>query len=158
MALRILTISFLIVTTLSRSIHKLSTAVPSFRGERDLSPEFNVVWEVFEEEKSIAFTVRVKTVGWIEFGISDPNAKNRSDGILGGVKDGEPYFDDYHFSFDTTPLKDQSQDWTLTDANEKDGITTLSFWRKFNTRDDREDVIIKCTVAIKGLRIRAYSV
>ncbi|CAG7817090.1 unnamed protein product [Allacma fusca] len=114
-----------------------------FRGEKDLSPEFNVVWEVFPDESRIAFTVRVKAIGWIGFGISNSDTKVFSDVILGGVKDGLPYFDDYHFAFSNIPNKDDLQDWTLTQANEKDGNTTLAFWRKFDSGDELEDIIIK---------------
>ncbi|CAG7817091.1 unnamed protein product [Allacma fusca] len=138
----IFVISLFVLTTHSRSIHENSRAYPGIRGEVDLSPEFKLLWDVSSEESKITFTVRVRALGWIGFGISNTPTKASSDAVLGGVKHGVPYFDDYHFVFGNTPVRDPSQDWTLISASEMEEYTTLSFHRKFDTKDERDDVII----------------
>ncbi|CAG7826683.1 unnamed protein product [Allacma fusca] len=64
-----------------------------------------------------------------------------ADIIIGGIKDGKPYFADYHAKGKQTPDVDASQDWTLLSASENSTHTTLKVTRVFNTCDD-EDVPI----------------
>ncbi|CAG7723093.1 unnamed protein product, partial [Allacma fusca] len=61
--------------------------------------------------------------------------------IIGGIRDGNPYFADYHAIGNQAPIVDISQDWTLLSASENVTHTTLKVTRVFNTCDN-EDISI----------------
>ncbi|CAG7731207.1 unnamed protein product, partial [Allacma fusca] len=64
-----------------------------------------------------------------------------ADIVIGGVKNGEPYFGDYHAQGNSKPEFDKNQDWVLLSASENSTHTTLRVTRIFNTCDN-EDVVI----------------
>lgn len=45
--------------------------------------------------------------------------------------------------FSGEPELDVQQDWILLDSSEENGTTTLRFYRKLNTTDQQNDVIIQ---------------
>ncbi|CAG7723518.1 unnamed protein product, partial [Allacma fusca] len=115
----------------------------NFKRSLQLSPKYHVEWEVFSDD-SITFTVQVETTGWIAFGISETAQTASSDVITGGVwKNGTTYFTDCHFKYSALPLVDLVQDWILLYGSEANGITTLKFSRKLDTKDPGTDVVIR---------------
>ncbi|XP_060066831.1 DBH-like monooxygenase protein 1 [Ylistrum balloti] len=65
-----------------------------------------------------------------------------ADVIVGGVKDGQTYFKDYHTTAHAPPTVDQSQDWFLIAGKETASGTILTFVRKLNTCDTADDIVI----------------
>ncbi|CAI9727116.1 DBH-like monooxygenase protein 1 homolog [Octopus vulgaris] len=71
-----------------------------------------------------------------------------SDIIIGGVKDGKPYFSDYHGIRNGKPKKDKIRNWKLKAFDEDEGFTTLVFSRKFETNDIHDMNITTSTMRV----------
>lgn len=55
--------------------------------------KYEIRWEVNDEEKMVTFDLKVRTKGWVGFGISSSGKMNGSDIVIGGVDpNGKPYF------------------------------------------------------------------
>lgn len=58
----------------------------------DLNGRYSAEWEVNFDTEVIVFTIDVQTTGFVGFGISMNPSMEGADIVIGGVKDGEPYF------------------------------------------------------------------
>ncbi|OWF40133.1 DBH-like monooxygenase protein 1 [Mizuhopecten yessoensis] len=106
----------------------------------DTTGQFWLFWTA--NTTHVIFETHVNTHGYIGFGIS-PNGKMfPADVIVGGVKDGQTYFKDYHTTEHSPPVVDQSQDWFLIAGKETASGTVLTFVRKLNTCDSVGDMVI----------------
>ncbi|OWF40135.1 DBH-like monooxygenase protein 1 [Mizuhopecten yessoensis] len=106
----------------------------------DTTGQFWLFWTA--NATHVTFETHVNTHGYIGFGIS-PNGKMfPADVIVGGVKDGQTYFKDYHTTEHAPPVVDQSQDWFLIAGKETASGTVLTFVRKLNTCDTVGDMVI----------------
>ncbi|XP_060066838.1 DBH-like monooxygenase protein 1 [Ylistrum balloti] len=90
----------------------------------------------------VTFETHVNTHGYVGFGISSNGKMFPADVIIGGVKDGQTYFKDYHTTQHAPPIVDQSQDWFLIAGKETASGTVLTFVRKLNTCDSVGDMVI----------------
>ncbi|XP_014787901.1 DBH-like monooxygenase protein 1 homolog [Octopus bimaculoides] len=97
---------------------------------------------------SIQFQVRVNSTGYVGFGLSPDGSMRNSDIIIGGVKDGKPYFSDYHGIRNGKPKKDKIRNWKLKEFDEHEGFTTLVFSRKFETNDIHDMNITTSTMRV----------
>lgn len=89
----------------------------------------------------VTFEVRVKTRGYVGFGLSPNGNMFPSDVVVGWVKDGKVFFKDRHTTGHSAPVVDKSQDWILLHGEENDFGTVLKFTRKLNTCD-KDDIEI----------------
>ncbi|XP_033727736.1 DBH-like monooxygenase protein 1 [Pecten maximus] len=106
----------------------------------DATGQYWLFWTT--NDTHVTFETHVNTQGYIGFGIS-PNGKMfPADVIVGGVKDGQTYFKDYHTTEHAPPVVDQSQDWFLIAGKETASGTVLTFVRKLNTCDSAGDMVI----------------
>ncbi|XP_033726627.1 DBH-like monooxygenase protein 1 [Pecten maximus] len=106
----------------------------------DTTGQYWLFWTA--NDTHITFETHVNTHGYIGLGIS-PNGKMfPADVIVGGVKDGQTYFKDYHTTQHAPPIVDQSQDWFLIAGKETASGTVLTFVRKLNTCDSADDMVI----------------
>lgn len=106
----------------------------------DTTGQYWLFWTY--NDTHVTFETHVNTHGYVGFGIS-PNGKMfPADVIVGGVKDGQSYFKDYHTIQHAPPIVDQSQDWFLLSASETASGTVLTFVRKLHTCDSNDDMVI----------------
>ncbi|PFX11894.1 DBH-like monooxygenase protein 1 [Stylophora pistillata] len=106
---------------------------------------YNVSYYYNAASDKLEFMVQVRTTGWVGFGVAEvaPNMMNYYDVAIGGVSDnGTSYLQDYLTVGRMQPRLDTQQDWTLTNASEKDNVTTLKFYRLRNTTDLQNDTAI----------------
>ncbi|KAG4070170.1 hypothetical protein HA402_003860 [Bradysia odoriphaga] len=108
----------------------------------DNNGKYSAEWEVNFDTEMIVFSVDVETTGYVGLGISMNPSMAGADIVIGGVRNGEPYFDDYYAPANGLPKRDDSQDWELLSSSESNGRTQLKFSRKLNTCDDVGDVAI----------------
>lgn len=97
-------------------------------------------WNFDLQQENISFAVRVRTTGWVGFGISRKGLMPQSDVVIGWVGNNQQVYLQDRFAVEyATPPIDGEQNWFLIRAEEADGYTTLEFWRKFSTCDDRDN-------------------
>lgn len=115
----------------------------------DSAGNFHISWELDPQKlENITFEVTVKTQGWVGFGIAPKASMIGADLIIGGVKDGVPYFSDRHSDETVEPVVDTVQNWKLIDAKENGSYTYLKFWRALDTCDEQDLVISSDTLNI----------
>lgn len=104
--------------------------------------QFQLYWKTIEKDE-IQFELHCRTNGWVGFGISPNGGMAGSDIMIGWVDSkGNAYLKDTHAISKSAPLIDESQDWKLLDAAEKNGYTILKVKRKLRTCDS-DDIDIK---------------
>lgn len=106
----------------------------------DATGQYWLFWT--SNDTHVTFETHVNTHGYVGFGISPNGNMFPADVIVGGVKDGQTYFKDYHTTAHAPPIEDQSQDWILIAGKETASGTVLTFVRKLNTCDSAGDIII----------------
>ena len=118
---------------------------------------YYLFWNFSTTDETIQFAVRVKTTGWVGFGISPNGQMPGSDVIIGWIDGQKSYF---HVSCNFLKLNlyyivccwcifkdrfavgryeppiDNMQDWFLISARQDDGYTELEFSRNFTTCDN----------------------
>jgi hypothetical protein len=100
-------------------------------------------WNFNPTTQRIDFAVRVRTTGWIGFGLSPNGQMPGSDVVIGWIDGSDKYFHDrYAPSRYGTPPIDPIQNWFLRDAEEEDGFTILEFYRNFTSCDTANDLNI----------------
>ncbi|XP_032219319.2 DBH-like monooxygenase protein 1 isoform X2 [Nematostella vectensis] len=110
----------------------------------DNGKNFELFWTVHKEEKTISFAAKVKTLGWLGFGISAGTGNMvGSDVVMGWVKEGKGFLQDRYAEAKALPVLDNQQDYKLDDASEEGGYTILKFTRKYDTCDAKQDNQIK---------------
>ncbi|XP_031575456.1 DBH-like monooxygenase protein 1 homolog, partial [Actinia tenebrosa] len=115
----------------------------------DESKTFKIYWKINNEKKSIQFAARVKTLGWVGFGISSGNGNMiGSDVIIGWVKENTGYLKDRYADAKALPPIDAKQDYTLVAAREDNGETIIEFSRLWNTCDEKDNKIEEGTVRV----------
>jgi hypothetical protein len=99
-------------------------------------------WNFNPTTQRIDFAVRVRTTGWIGFGLSPNGQMPGSDVVIGWIDGSNTYFHDRYAVGRYTPPIDPVQNWFLTNAEQEDGYTILEFWRNFTSCDTANDLDI----------------
>lgn len=103
---------------------------------------YTIYWKI--DAKRINLALKVKTHGWIGFGIAEQTSGTMggSDIIQGYVVDGSPKIMDRHAmrqypstNFFMAPKNDDCQDWELSSGEEIDEFTILEISRLLDTND-----------------------
>src|SRR5688572_31726597 len=88
---RIFAISAVLMLLLNSAILSQSK-VTQHRSEILDDGNYVVDWYIDYEATRVDFTVTVKTTGFVGFGLSPNGGMTGADIVIGGVRDGEPYF------------------------------------------------------------------
>ncbi|RDD36647.1 DBH-like monooxygenase protein 1-like protein [Trichoplax sp. H2] len=117
-----------------------TTGQHEFHASLDEDLKYLLDWTFDNNKKTMTFTVRVKTTGWIGFGISPYTGKMPgSDIVIMWVdNNGKVYLQDRFAESRSLPVLDSSQDYYIISGYERNGTTTIKFWRKFNTGDPKD--------------------
>ncbi|KAL9956656.1 hypothetical protein ACROYT_G038170 [Oculina patagonica] len=98
---------------------------------------FNVSWMHNRTTDQLHFAVDVNTTGWVGFGFSfTPENMMHYDVVVGGqTAAGQNYLNDFDTTGTSRPPRDTKQSYTLENAAELNGITSLRFHRPRDTND-----------------------
>jgi len=113
----------------------------TYRFSASLVPngQYELYWNYNLTERTISFAVRVRTTGWVGFGLSPNGQMPGSDVVIGWVdNNGGTQFQDRFAEGRFLPPVDASQDWYLVSGEEQDGYTTLEFTRSLSTCDNKD--------------------
>lgn len=102
--------------------------------------DYKANWEYIDENDEIVFTISTKNRNkWTGIGFSENQAMPETDAILGLVEESGRFFlmDSWLRAYEAPPL-DQSQNLYNMSAWRENGITTLRFFRKRITGDNRD--------------------
>ncbi|XP_075059190.1 DBH-like monooxygenase protein 1 [Mixophyes fleayi] len=100
------------------------------------------------KENTITFLLQVETLGYVGFGFSPNGAMAFSDIVIGGVKQGKPYFQDYFTDGNRVLHRDPQQNFKLEYAIENGTHTTLKFSRPLQTCDLHDKNITESTIRV----------
>ncbi|CAH1791597.1 unnamed protein product [Owenia fusiformis] len=114
--------------------------------ELDELQRYHLFWSFTEE--SITFEAHVLTKGWVGLGLSTSGGMVGSDIVIGGIRDGQPYFKDRFATANAKPSVDESQDWELLLAKEEGPFTVLKFTRPLTNCDNEDRDIEEGTVRL----------
>ncbi|CAH3036902.1 unnamed protein product, partial [Porites lobata] len=116
----------------------------------DNNGDYNVSWVYNNSMDTLHFMVEVKTTGWIGFGVATqaPNMMMNYDVAVGGVSGGAGYLWDYLTVGRRQPQLDLQQDWMLSYFREENSVTTLRFYRRRDTNDSPNDIVIQPGMSI----------
>jgi len=102
--------------------------------------KYTLRWYRDECNRNLHFHVVAETTGYIAMGFSYAGNMYLGDVVIGGVdSNGDTYFGDYYTRGTVTPELDDSQDYTLTSAQENATHTELKFFRAYDTGDLNHD-------------------
>ncbi|CAG0900923.1 unnamed protein product [Darwinula stevensoni] len=87
----------------------------------------------------IEFFFVAPSTGWIGMGFSPNGEMNGADMVIGGVRNGSPYFNDRYSASNTLPVVDKQQNYQLISGAENGTHTWLRFSRKIDTTDASQD-------------------
>ncbi|XP_054164416.1 uncharacterized protein LOC128962102 [Oppia nitens] len=102
--------------------------------------DYKASWEYLDDNDEIMFTISTKNRNkWTGIGFSDNQAMPDTDAVLGLVEESGRFFlmDSWLRAYEAPPL-DQSQNLYNMSAWRENGITTLRFFRKRLTGDNRD--------------------
>ena len=85
--------------------------------------------------------IHVRTLGWVGFGLSPTGGMDKSDVVIGWIKDGVANFTDRFINGQTTPVIDKNQDWKLLSFAELNGYTIFKFQRPIKLCDAEDRTI-----------------
>ncbi|CAG7834112.1 unnamed protein product [Allacma fusca] len=122
-------LAFLVVST-----HALPKSGIQGKRTETLHPDYRVEWQADYGEKTIEFWISVSTTGFVGFGISNTGHTDGADVVIGGIREGSVYFQDYH-GINTALVVDEIQNWDVKNIKESDAKTVLHLKRKFETED-----------------------
>ena len=106
--------------------------------------DYTLYWSFDYATKNISFGVRVRTTGWIGFGLSPDGQMPQSDVVIGWVDSNRRVFlQDRYAERRATPTLDDQQNWILLQGEEEDGFTVLRFWRNFSSCDNTSDIAVQ---------------
>jgi DOMON domain len=98
-----------------------------------------VHWKVDDENIHIA--VDARAVGWVGFGIAEAGGMKGADMVL--FEAAKPtVLRDAHVLDEFYPIDDICQDWVLSDSRTDEGFLIFEAFRKLNTTDTQDRVII----------------
>ena len=87
------------------------------------------MWWLFDEIH-ITIKVKVKTKGWVGWGVSDKGAMEGADMVIGLFDhSGTTHFHDRYAEARKEPTIDNQQDYDLIEMTQKNGSTSLTFKR-----------------------------
>jgi DOMON domain/Copper type II ascorbate-dependent monooxygenase, N-terminal domain len=101
-----------------------------------------VHWRVDDENIHIAVAARAE--GWVGFGIAETGGMKGADIIIFEAAN-PTVVRDAHVLDAFYPIDDICQDWVLSDSSTDDGYLIFEAYRKLNTRDTQDRVIINDT-------------
>ncbi|CAL1540452.1 unnamed protein product [Lymnaea stagnalis] len=112
---------------------KESLSYDNFTHHEALDENYHLYWNA--NATHIVFKTRVKTNGYIGFGISPNGGMPGSDIVIGWVKDGVTHWSDRHADGKVMPQVDAQHNWQLLSGVEEGGHTSLVFVRRLDTCD-----------------------
>ncbi len=101
------------------------------------TPEYSLTFQVCGS--SLVGSVTAMTTGWAAFGFGRDQLMPETDVFMAGVSGAAAYSQDAFAFVRSPPVRDLSQDVTLLNANEANGVTSYSFSRLLNTGDTAGD-------------------
>ncbi|XP_039262337.2 uncharacterized protein LOC120338410 isoform X1 [Styela clava] len=104
-----------------------------FAHSQHLHHDYLLEWNY--DNESITMRLTAETTSWIGLGLSPKYEMAGADIIMGGVKHDKGYILDAHALKAGPPIVDESQDVTLLDSSQIDGITSLTIKRKLKIDD-----------------------
>ena len=133
-------LSLMVVLTVYVGI--VNTHQHVFRHNRVLVEPDIYVFNWNYTDKVITGELKVKTNGWILFGLTENDDMNGADVIVAWINDddGQIHFSDRHI-IKTDVLIDTEQNWFLISGEKKDGYTSIVFTREIETCDPNEEDI-----------------
>ncbi|CAG7818101.1 unnamed protein product, partial [Allacma fusca] len=107
-----------------------------------LDAEVEVKW-IASDPYFMTMEMSAPTVGYVGIGFSPTGGMAGSDIVVGWVDSkGVPQLRDFHALEKGAPIQDIQQDYELIAAEEKDNKTTVRFRRRWETCDEKDDMII----------------
>ncbi|RDD36646.1 DBH-like monooxygenase protein 2-like protein [Trichoplax sp. H2] len=135
------------------------TTAANFHVSIDEDLNYLLDWSYNEQDSTMEFTVRIKTTGWVGFGISPYTGQMpESDVVIRWVdSNGKAYLQDRFATGWILPILDSSQDYTLLSDFKVNGTTTLKFRRKCCVADGLvADRISSTTCCFTSLTIQKW--
>ncbi|CAG0903301.1 unnamed protein product [Darwinula stevensoni] len=105
----------------------------------DSKGQVRLHWTPRITKGDIQFLFVAPSTGWVGVGFSPNGGMIGADMVIGGIRNGSPYFRDCHSVGNTLPDVDIQQDYELVRAMENGTHTWLHFSRKINTTDLLQD-------------------
>ncbi|XP_062516134.1 DBH-like monooxygenase protein 1 homolog [Corticium candelabrum] len=110
--------------------------------------KYLLCWKVDWSDRSITFSAKVATTGWIGLGFSPTGFMPNSDVIIGWVKDSQGYLKDRFATARSQPQIDDIQNVRLLSFSEADGMTTLEFKRDLEACEPKDRSIEEGTTRV----------
>ena len=105
----------------------------------DTTQGFAVHWKV--DDENIYLAVAARAVGWVGFGLAETGGMKGADMVI--FETANPtQIRDAHVLDERFPIDDVCQDWILRDSTIDDGFIIFEAYRKLNTTDTQDRVII----------------
>lgn len=105
---------------------------------------YKVMWKYDMLKDEFHFNVTVNATGWVGFGVSEKKGNMMNyDVMVGGFSNNSGYAKDYLTTGFMRPMPDKEQNYMMMSASEMNGYTNLVFYRKRDTGDAEQDVVIK---------------
>lgn len=140
MKLAILLVSYLVMTAITAAPIERDTWNQYLTLKKDV---FVLFWNFSDTD--ITFRVHAKTTGWLGFGVSPNGGMTGADVIMAWhlPNEGRTVLTDRHAVGKMRPIIDAQQDWHLIDGREEAGWTIVTFTRKVDTCDAKEDMVLR---------------
>ncbi|XP_062515118.1 DBH-like monooxygenase protein 1 homolog [Corticium candelabrum] len=146
---QVLTLSVLAAITVVQCDHHFCPSGYSRGQYLDASTKkYLLCWKVDWSDRSITFSAKVATTGWIGLGFSPTGFMPNSDVIIGWVKDGQGYLKDRFATARAQPPIDEIQNVKLLSFSEADGMTTLEFKRNLDACEPKDRSIEEGTTRV----------
>ncbi|KAM9316675.1 DBH-like monooxygenase protein 1 [Gastrophryne carolinensis] len=138
--------SLFLLLPLSVSAASLDIQTLSHSAVLDAHGKYKLNW--IHKNNTITFLLQVETLGYVGFGFSPNGAMSFSDIVIGGVRNGKPYFQDYFTDEKRVLHRDPQQNYNLEYGSENGTHTTLKFSRALQTCDRNDKNITESTVRV----------
>ncbi|XP_062515119.1 DBH-like monooxygenase protein 1 homolog [Corticium candelabrum] len=146
---QVLTLSVLAAITVVQCDHHFCPSGYSRGQYLDASTQkYLLCWKVDWSDRSITFSAKVATTGWIGLGFSPTGFMPNSDVVIGWVKDGQGYLKDRFATARAQPPIDEIQNVKLLSFSEADGMTTLEFKRNLDACEPKDRSIEEGTTRV----------
>ncbi|XP_062515676.1 DBH-like monooxygenase protein 1 homolog [Corticium candelabrum] len=110
--------------------------------------KYLLCWKVDWSDRSITFSAKVATTGWIGLGFSPTGFMPNSDVVIGWVKNGQGYLKDRFATARSQPPIDDIQNVRLLSFSQADGMTTLEFKRDLEACEPKDRSIEEGTTRV----------
>jgi hypothetical protein len=120
--------------------------IADYTNQVTLSPRYTVSWNILQPEGQIELELRVKTRGWIGFGLGEPTSGSMpgSDSVTVEKINSRAVITDRHTLDFVMPEPDTCQDWQLVSYSEDtaSGTRIVQLSRKLITNDTQDRPIL----------------